>query len=375
MKTRVLVSKINHDEEKMIVFTEDRKFLKLSIPDESSLSPGDMIEIVLPEEETENGSTLYRKWFFQKYHSNKKWVTAAAMIMLLVIGMFYGGINEISAAAYVNLDMNSSIQLEVDENGVVQKMEGLDSEGEDIVNLIKLDDKDLYSIIQEVVKREKISDGNEVIVMVSVVQLSETKTPAINEEKLRVLINRELESKKVSGYIVINPTTKDQWEEAKESGYTMNEYMLMNHAKEHGVEINKNQFHDGEHGAAEYMVENKIPAKQIFPNSSYEVSWETPDSDPMNRTDEKKEERNSEQHNREVQQKETHSTPTDKESWDNSNMEHNESSRKTPDTTREENIDDHNMESDRTEYEQTDHDQYQSPPSPPTQDEMEMKWR
>jgi len=373
MKKRVLVSKINRDEGKMIVFTEDRKFLKLSIPDKSSPSPGEMLEIDLPEEEIEKRSANGGKWLFKIYQSNKKWVSAAAMVMILVISMFYGKINETSAAAYVNLDMNSSIHLEVDENGIVQKVEGLDTEGESLVNSIKLDEKDLYSTIQELVQRENSSDGNieqdEVIVMVSVIQLNETKTPSINEEKIRELINRELELKKLSGYIVINHATQDQWKEAEEFGYTMNEFMLMTHAKEQGVEISANQFH-GKHGAAEYMVKNNIPAKQIFPDTCYEVSGETPDSDHMNRIDAKHDENNSDHQNREVQQYEHHGNSTDQESRDHSNMNHNQSSPNAPDTTREEKADDHNIESDRTEQEQTDHNQYQS--TSPTQGEMEM---
>lgn len=351
MKTRVLVSNIKHDEGKMIVFTENREFQKLSIPEGSSPSPGEMIEIDLPEEGAENKQAYNKKPFFKIYHSNKKWISAAAMILLLVASMFYGKISETSAAAYVNLDMNSSIQLEVDENGIVQKMKGLDAEGENIVNSIKLDNKELYSIIQELVQRENSPDGNieqdEVIVMVSLVHLDESMTPAINEEKLFELINRVLESKKISGYIVINPATKDQWQEAEESGYTMNEYMLKNHAQEHGVEISGNQLH-GEHSAAEYMVKNKIPAKQIFPETSYKVNWG-----------------NS---NHQVQEKELHGSLPDKENQAGSEMEHKQPSQKT--ITREEKVDKQNVESNQTEQKQIDHSQYQSPST--IQGEREM---
>ncbi|MFT9599069.1 anti-sigma-I factor RsgI family protein [Mesobacillus sp.] len=368
MKTRVLVSKIKHDEGKMIVFTENSEFQKLSIPEGSSPSPGEMIEIDLPEEGAESKQAYNKKPFFKIYHSNKKWISAAAMILLLVASMFYGKISETSAAAYVNLDMNSSIQLEVDENGIVQKMKGLDAEGENIVNSIKLDNKELYSIIQELVQRENSPDGNieqdEVIVMVSLVHLDESMTPAINEEKLFELINRVLESKKISGYIVINPATKDQWQEAEESGYTMNEYMLKNHAQEHGVEISGNQLH-GEHSAAEYMVKNKIPAKQIFPETSYKVNWGNSDSDHTNRTEAKPEEWNSDH---QVQEKELHGSLPDKETHAGSEMEQKQPSQNT--IIREEKVDKQNVESNQTEQKQIDHSQYQSPST--TQGEREM---
>ena len=75
MKTRVLVSKIKHDEGKMIVFTENREFQKLPFPEGSSPSPGEMIEIDLPDEGAENKQAYNKKPFFKIYHSNKKWIT------------------------------------------------------------------------------------------------------------------------------------------------------------------------------------------------------------------------------------------------------------------------------------------------------------
>lgn len=348
----------------MIVFTEDHQFLKLPISDEAIPFPGETIVIDIPEESPEKGLKRTGKTFFHKYNLNKKWVTVAAMIMLIVMSMFTGKIGETSAAAYVNLDMKSSIQLEVDKNGVVQNINALNSVGKNLIDSINLKNMDLNSAIQEVIKRESSLKNNnvqnEAIVMVSVVHLSKSSTPIINEKQLQKLIHQQLKLQKMSGYIVINPTTKEEWEKANKSGYSMNEYMLMNHAKEHGVEINENQFHREEHGVTEYMVKNNVPVEQIFPNTSYEVKGAPAGSDHNKQSESHSEEDNVDHQQKGLNQHENpNNLPTTPKKQDTMNTEHNQPNHEvTPNTTIEEKMPSH--EGNQVKQEQIDQNQHSS---------------
>ncbi len=345
----------------MIVFTEDRQFLQLAISDEVMPIPGETLEIDIPDEIPESISRVKKKKSLPKYVWNKKWTTAVALIMLILLSMLPGKIAETSAAAYVNLDIKSSIQLEVDKNGVVRDVNGLNSIGENLINTTNLKNKNLYAVIQEVVKREsslkKNSAQNEAIVMVSIVQLSDSNPPIINEKQLQKRILKELESKKMSGYIVINPTTKEQWEKAKKSGYTMNEYTLKNHAKEHGVEISDKQIEMDKHGVTEYMVKNNVPVKQIFPKTSYEVKGESEGSD---QNDSHSVESNMNSQKREVNQNsgKGNASSTHKESEENrSNMNKNNDHsvrEDTKNTIMEEKISDHDSKRNQTDQMQMD---------------------
>ena len=278
MKTKAIVSKIKEDEGTMIVLTTDRQFLRMPLPGGNLPLLGQTIEIEFPLEKNKVVSLFNKKKISAMNQWNKKWVSIAAVFMLVFLSMFYGqfGVTK-AAAAYVNLDKKPSVQLKIDKKGFVQEVVGLNTEGKRLADSISINEKDVYSATQTIIREANrlgyLTSNQNVLVMASVVQLTKAENPLINEQLLRQMIDQELASKQMSGYIVMNQATKEQWKQANDSGYTMNEYMVLEHAKEHGIELQQEQL-TKEHHLTEYVSNSKVPVEQLFPNNSYRVNWQ-----------------------------------------------------------------------------------------------------
>ncbi len=274
MKRRALVTKIKHDEGKMIVFTEDSQFLKIPLSNNPPLL-GDTIEVELPIEENKIYSIFSKDNVLKNNRWNKKWVSFAAVLMFIIVSIVYGQLGVASAAAFVNLDMKPSVQFTLDKNGKVQEVVGMNLEGKTLVDSISVNNKDIYTAVRETIRKANslgfISEKDENIVMTSFVQLKKQKNPLFDEKQLRELIDHELASNEISGYLVMNKATEEEWEQAKSLNITMNEYLFMNHANEHGIEIQHDRFNN-EHQVINYIKTNNIAVEKIFPNTSYHIS-------------------------------------------------------------------------------------------------------
>jgi len=255
-------------------------FFKVPIPDGNIPLVGEIIEIEQPQE-SKNKLIFGKGSFLTRNLSGKKWLSVAAAFMIFIISMLYTQIGVNTAAAYVNLDMKPSVQLTVDKNGYIQDAIGLNTEGKNLTKSISVNDNDIYTGVQKIIRRANSlgyltpsqSEEN-ILVMTSVVQLKNTSKPLINEQQLKSLIDQELVSNGMSGYIVMNGASKEQWQQAKNSGYTINEYMFIEHAKENGIDIQHDQFNN-EHHITEYIKNANVPVERMFPNNSYRVNWKS----------------------------------------------------------------------------------------------------
>ncbi len=260
MKVKAKVAKIDQENGTMVVFTEDRQFIRLPLPAEYP-KLGSTIVVSLPKE----------KSFLNKVAA-KRWIAVAATIMLVFsIGLF-GNFALSPVSAYVTLDSaNSSLQIAVNNEAKVESVTALNAEGEKLLNRLSLKDKDLYLAVQEIVKQScssgYIDQEKENLVLASVTKVKDIN---ISEDKIREVIYNEMYSGKYPGYVVVCNADQKQWKQANKSGRSVNRLIFAEKAKESGVTIDPKSWDN--HDYLQTINDAQLSVEKMFPNSCSKVS-------------------------------------------------------------------------------------------------------
>lgn len=313
MNTKALVIKVDTESGTMVVFTEDRQFKQLPLP-AWSLGSGTTIEIGDPSTE---------KWTKKFFRKKSVWAASVAAILLIIsVSLFYKtGVS--AAATFVNLDMKSSVQLVVDQNGVVQEVLALNSEGNKLMtHNLNLKNLDLYTAVQQIVKKSMelgyFSRSAENLVMTNITTGKDLMT-VVDEKQLRTVINQELSFQHYPGYVVVNQSNLRQWENAQKLGYTINQFMIFERGAEKGIQVNQEDLK--KENIPDFIKKSHMSVPSLFPESSSKITWEEIDINKNTnqpngigkpqQIDQSKNYNNWEQKNNGS----TKSTPPDKSNW------------------------------------------------------------
>jgi len=271
MNIKAIVTKIEENKGIFCVMTEDRQFLKLSLS-EYNAKLGETLDIDLPETNSDQVILFNQKIQDRLWTKNRKWISIAAVFLIFFIS-FYVNTWVISAAAYVDLDMKTSMQLSVNKEGKVIEIVPLNIEAEKMIQSLNIENKNIYEAVREIMKKSielgYFEEQRDNIVMASITALKEANA-IVDESQLRTIIDQEMSAKRYPGYVVINQANSKQWEIAKKSGYSMNQFMVLEQAKQNGVHLKDIK---NEH-LSEVMVKNNIQVTTLFPEHSQKVSWE-----------------------------------------------------------------------------------------------------
>lgn len=111
--------------------------------------------------------------FFQN-HKQAKYIAVACMVLLIVMPFyFFAGQNK--TYAYVNLDINPSLEIEVNKNLTVVSISPLNDDAEKLIKqLLGYEDKEIEQVIEEIMNRSDelglMKNGKNVLVGVSYVE-------------------------------------------------------------------------------------------------------------------------------------------------------------------------------------------------------------
>ncbi|MTI81385.1 MAG: hypothetical protein FH758_10975 [Firmicutes bacterium] len=262
MRIKAKVAKIDHKKGVMVVFTQDRQFKRMPLPVEIP-NLGSTILVNLPKEKS-----------FLNRMATKKWAAAAAvLLMVFAIGMFSSyGISPVSA--YVTLDSaNSSLQISVNEDGRVENITALNKKGKELIANLNIDNKNIYLAVQEIVKKSSSSgyldQEKENLVLASVTKIEDNIN--ISKDKLRETIYNEMYSAKYPGYVVVNEVAKGQWNQAQESGYSVNRLVISERAENSGVTINPDSWNN--HDYMQVMNDAQLSVTKMFTKDCSKVTW------------------------------------------------------------------------------------------------------
>ncbi len=266
-KLKGMVAKIDKENSTMVVVTEDKQIKRVPLPGNVP-DLGSTIEVSLPPEKKKAaGSFIGTKWL----------AVAVALLLVLGISMFGNlGPHPVSASAYVTLDMTSSVQLSVDENGKVIGVTALNDAGKKLINELDIKNKDVYLAVKDAVKKagsagyfKKDTDN---LVMATVSKIKDSSSYRIEDKKLRSVIHDELSAGHHPGYVVVNETNESEWQNAQNSGYSVNRAIVSQRIKEKGIDVDPKSLDTQE--MMQVINESKTSVPTLFPNNSCKVNWQ-----------------------------------------------------------------------------------------------------
>lgn len=276
MNIKAMVTKIDVSNNSMVVFTEDRRFIKLPLPPNVP-NLGATIKVNLQPEKKLMHNLLTSKWF-----------TAAAVFLVVLAAGLYTSLGISPVAAYVNLDMQPRMQLSVNQQGEVTDVTALNQEAKQLLVQVDTGQQDLYQVVKDIMetagKQGYLKSQKRNLVMASVTDMQDSSDYQIDENKLRSVIQESLISQHFSGYIVMNKPGFNQWQRAKQSGQTVNEYLISERAREKGVTLTPQELDNQD--LMEVLEDSNLPVPSLFPENTCEVSQPVEPASPQQGGDE-----------------------------------------------------------------------------------------
>lgn len=263
MKVKAMVAKIDQEKKIMVVFTKDRQFIRLPLPEHIPCL-GSTIQVNLPSARRPMISFL-----------NRKWLAAAAVLLLVFTMGLFSTFGVAPVSAYVTLDMKPSLRLSVDDKGKIKSVTALNEDGRRLADKLDVDNMDVYLAVRDIV-READSLGyldaqKENLVMAGIISIEDSDYQ-IDRSKLRLIIHDQLSAKHYPGYVVVYDTDRNQWESAQKWGYGVNQLTISERAREKGIDIKPEDLNQRD--LIQVMKDNKVSVPMLFPGDSCKVNWQ-----------------------------------------------------------------------------------------------------
>lgn len=211
--------------DKFIVLTKDGDFMEVDKP-YNFVDIGEEIEI--------NMAKRNRKQIF------KGFISTVAVFLLLFIGS-YSAYCYYTPQGYVNVDINSSVEISYNLFGTPIKLQGLNEDGNKIIKRIgKFSRKSIDIVVDEIIKaaeEEKfISKEKENIILITVTELNKK----IDDENLKSLVDDYVKKSNLWAKTVLLEGNESTYKKAKEQGVSPGKLILVDQAikKSSGHEFN-----------------------------------------------------------------------------------------------------------------------------------------
>ncbi len=236
---------------------------------------GDFLEIPTPKEPPVIGQTievdLNPRRLLMLHNSALKYVaTAAVLLLVLSISVFSLLFIPNMAVASVALDINKGIELLINKEGKVIKVQDVNG-GSGIMEGISIKGLDVYQavdLIMENANNQGTLNETQNLVLASVVPINKWGTQIIDTEKLRNSIRDEMTRRNLSGSVVVGQTNQKIQQEAKQQGMTVNSYLIYDRCEEKGIAVQPDTLRNN---AQKALVDAKVSVATLFPEESFEV--------------------------------------------------------------------------------------------------------
>lgn len=164
---------------------------------------------------------------------------ASILILVCVIGL-WAKMMPGSAAAYVALDINPSLELAVDNEGKVINAEGLDDEGRDLLKKIDPKNLEVYQAVELLVEGASryhyLNDTNNVVL--ATVTPTKQNQKVVDEEKLEAAVNQTVaRHTTIPVKVVTERATVQQHKQASKQGVSVGRYLIHQGSAKQGTQI------------------------------------------------------------------------------------------------------------------------------------------
>ncbi|MCO5388827.1 MAG: anti-sigma factor domain-containing protein [Desulfosporosinus sp.] len=239
---------------------------------------GDFLEIPTPKEPPVVGQTievdLNPKRLSVLHNSALKYAaTAAVLLLVLSISVFSLLFIPNMAVASVALDINKGIELLINKEGKVIKVQDVNG-GSGIMEGISIKGLDVYQAVDLIVENannQGTLNETQNLVLASVVPINKWGTQIVDTEKLRNSIRDEMTRRNLSGSVVVGQTNQKNQQEAKQQGMTVNSYLIYDRCEEKGIAVQPDTLRNN---AQKALVDANVSVATLFPEESFEVRAE-----------------------------------------------------------------------------------------------------
>ena len=241
-----------------VIFTKKGDFLEIPTPKGLPVL-GQIIEV-----------TIKPRRLFLFHKSAMKYVSAAAVLFLVLsISVFYLFIPNMAVAS-VALDINKGVELLINKEGKVIKIQDVNG-GLSMLEGIPIEGLDAYQavdLILENANNKGTLSETENLILASVVPINKWGTQLIDTEKLRNSIRDEMTRRNMFGSLVVIQANQKIQQQAKQLGMTVNSYLIYNRLKEKSITVQPDSLRND---AQKALVDAKVNVSSLFPEECYEV--------------------------------------------------------------------------------------------------------
>lgn len=217
---------ISLEKKKMVVVTEEGDFLKVPIPDCRPLA-GQTVNVNLGQPQ---GFTI------------PYWLRVAVAVLIISFSaLLFKPLVAPQAVAAVSMDLASSVELTIDKQNRVLFARANNSQGEEVLRGLDFKDMDIYQAANIVTNRAVQlgylqKDGKNTI-MVTVAPLMAGEKVNVDRKQLQQTMHDGLVKQKYQGYLVVNESEDELWQEAEKMGLTVNQYLFWKRSQEQKANI------------------------------------------------------------------------------------------------------------------------------------------
>ena len=252
------------EKKKMVIVTDEGDFLKVPIP---SLSP-------------RPGETVYVNVEPAKGFSIPYWLRIAVAVIILGLSFVISKPLVVpQAIAAVSMDLNSSVELNIDSNNKVLYAQANNEQGSKVLQGLDLKGLDIYKAVNIVtakaIEMGYLKQSGDNAIMVTVAPLTTSEKLSVNREKLQQVMHDELVKQKYNGYLVVNQEQERLYQEAEKMGLTVNQYLLWKRSQEQGAKIDIKEVR--QQPVDSFINNNEESINQMFPGMWCRVGeWGSP---------------------------------------------------------------------------------------------------
>lgn len=203
---------------------------------------------------------------------------AAALAVVLLLGIAYPLAGPEKAVASVALEINSGIELMINRESKVIQVRSA-GEGTDLnLNNLDLGGLDVYEAIELILENARtrgVFGDSQILILASVVLRDEEAGEVVNLDKLRCVIYEDMAGGKVPGLIIVSEADEAKKQQAESHQMTLNSYLVYERCRLCNLDVQAELFREG--GAARALEVCRVNLPCLFPGETIELKQGEPD--------------------------------------------------------------------------------------------------
>lgn len=208
----------------MWVATADRGFRRYSLPSKE-VKPGQEIMVSANPAKARFGVSM-------------RAAVAACLLLFLISGLAITVFPINSAAAYLAVDINPSLELALDADNKVIKAVPLSEDAKVLLKDMKLERLDAYQALDQIIKKSEaegyISADKENVVLLTITPVKEHYRQ-LDTSKAKQMVIDKMNEIGAAGSVGVQNSTEKERENARKEGISVNSYLMMQKASNKGL--------------------------------------------------------------------------------------------------------------------------------------------